>query len=388
MPGQKTYKFKGLTIKVLSYLGLVYAVIGWLNEVLFQWTSSPLLSHYSEYIAIGIFGIYRVAVEKNPYTKKRIAVLTAMVLGFWALLPYLFSLTEPALGYYSGKAIWGRSLHVPMTLTFFVSILLVLLFGRRAVCSWNCPCVGTRDTMGAAFRKKTIKSEKAWKFRHLKWMLTSFYFALFVVVLLPFPKAKLLVDLFFGVVGVIYFASFLFIPLTGNRNWCRWLCPYGQTFGVLNKAGFYKIKADKEKCISCGKCTKECDMGIPVQHLVETKGEVNVSDCVGCGRCITNCPKEVLSFSDVRNFFKRTPSSVEYGRLKDVGLQGKEFNVITSSTQKIETRKPSILEHFKDDLINSSLEANQSTCELLDLNPEENMKQGEKEHVESQIFSQ
>ena len=72
---KKTYIFKGSTIKVLSYLGLVYAVIGWLNEVLFQRISSPLLSHYSEYIAVGIFGIYRVAVKKNPYTKKRFSLL-------------------------------------------------------------------------------------------------------------------------------------------------------------------------------------------------------------------------------------------------------------------------------------------------------------------------
>jgi polyferredoxin len=372
MPGQKTYKFDGFTIKVLSYLGLVYAVIGWLNEVLFQWTSSPLLSHYSEYFAIGIFGTYRVVVEKNPYTKKRIAVLTAMVLGFWALLPYLFALTEPAIGYFNGQATWGRDLHVPMTLTFFLSLLLVLLFGRRAVCSWNCPCVGTRDTMGAAFRKETIKSEMAWKFRHLKWVLTSFYFALFVVVLLPFPKAKLFVDVFFGVVGVIYFASFLFIPLTGNRNWCRWLCPYGQTFGVFNKIGFYKIKADQEKCIACGKCNKECDMGIPVQHLVETKGEVNVPDCVGCGRCITNCPKEVLSFSDVRNLFKKTPSSVEDGQSKEEDLRGKEFKIITSITPKIEERKPSVIEPGKDAKGNVPFEATQSTCELSDLHSEEN----------------
>lgn len=344
MPGQKKYKFHGLTIKILSYLGLVYAVIGWLNEVLFQWTSSVLLSHYSEYIAIGIFGTYRVVVEKNPYTKKRIAVLTGMVLGFWALLPYIFALTEPALGYFHGKATWGRGLHVPMTLTFFLSLLLVFLFGRRAVCSWNCPCVGTRDTMGAAFRKKTIKTDAAWKFRHFKWALTSFYFVLFVIVLLPFPKAKLFTDAFFGVVGVIYFTSFLFIPLTGNRNWCRWLCPYGQTYGVLNKAGFYKIKADKEKCISCGKCTKECDMGIPVQHLVETKGEVNVPDCVGCGRCITNCPKEVLSFSDVRNLFKRTPSAVESGQPKVVNLRGKEINVKATRSHKNEGSNPSVIE--------------------------------------------
>jgi glutamate synthase (NADPH/NADH) small chain len=300
---------KTTIIKALSYMGLLYAVAGWLNEVLFHWTNSVLLSHYSEYIAIVIFGVYRVAVEKNPYTKKRLAVLTAMVLGFWALLPYLLALREPALGYFGDKATWGQSLHLPMTLTFFLSLVLVLLFGRRAVCSWNCPCVGTRDTMGAAFRKETIKTETAWKFRHLKWALTIFYFALFIIVLLPFSKAKPAIDAFFGVIGVIYFTSFLFIPLTGNRNWCRWLCPYGQTFGVLNKVGFYKIKAEREKCIACGKCTKECDMGIPVQQLVETKGEVNVPDCVGCGRCVTNCPKGVLEFCDVRGLFKKTVPS-------------------------------------------------------------------------------
>lgn len=91
------------------------------------------------------------------------------------------------------------------------------------------------------------------------------------------------------------------------------LCPYGQTFGVLNKIGFYKIKADREKCISCGKCTKECDMGIPVQHFGETKGEMNVPDCVGCGRCVTNCPKGVLRFSDVRDLFRKIQPSECHG---------------------------------------------------------------------------
>lgn len=120
---------------------------------------------------------------------------------------------------------------------------------------------------------------------------------------------KAMIDAFFGFVGVVYFASFLVIPITGNRNWCRWICPYGQTFGILNRVGFYRIKADQEKCISCGKCTKECDMGIPVQQLVETKGEVNVPDCVGCGRCVTNCPKGVLKFYDVRNVLDRFRTS-------------------------------------------------------------------------------
>ncbi|RJX30527.1 MAG: 4Fe-4S binding protein [Desulfarculus sp.] len=292
-------------VQVLSYLGLVYAVLGWLNEVWLHWADSVFLSHYSEYMAIGIFGVYRVAVEKNPYTRKRIAVLTAMVVGFWGLLPYVFSLAEPAWGYFSGRAIVGRSLHIPMTLTFLVSLALVFLFGRRAVCSWNCPCVGTRDTMGAAFRKQSIKSRTAWKLRHLKWVLTSVYFALFALVFVPLPIVRPIIEGFLGLVGLIYFGSFLFIPLTGNRNWCRWLCPYGGTFGLLNKAGFYKIKAEPDKCVACKKCEQECDMGIPVQQLVQSKGEVKVVDCVGCGRCVTNCPKGVLSFHDVRDIFKR-----------------------------------------------------------------------------------
>jgi polyferredoxin len=341
-------KKKTFIIRTLSYSGLIYAVSGWLNEVWLHWTDNILLSHYSEYIAIGIFGIYRVAIEKNKYTKKRIAVLTAMVLGFWGLLPYLFAFTEPALGYFRDTAIWGRGLHVPMTLTFFLSLLLVFFFGRRAVCSWNCPCVGARDTMGAAFRKKSIKSESAWKFRHLRWVLTGFYFVLFIIVFLPFQKTNSIIENFFGFVGVIYFASFLFIPITGNRNWCRWLCPYGGTFGILNKVGFYKIKADREKCISCGICNKECDMGIPVQCLVETKNEVNVPDCVGCGRCITNCPNEVLRFSDVRNLFKKTPFSVDDQKSCVVELRKKTRNANPPKDIKSESLESSVIEPLKE----------------------------------------
>lgn len=147
-------------VKTLSYIGLIYAVAGWLNEVFFDWTSSVLLSHYSQYIAIGIFGIYRVVVEKNHYTKKRIAVLTGMVLGFWALLPYFLAFREPALGYFGDKAIWGRDLHVPMTLTFFLSLSLVFLFGRRAVCSWNCPASVQEIQWGLSFDKRRLSLKR------------------------------------------------------------------------------------------------------------------------------------------------------------------------------------------------------------------------------------
>lgn len=49
------------------------------------------------------------------------------------------------------------------------------------------------------------------------------------------------------------------IPITGHRSFCRWGCPWSATWGILNLVGFYKIKADVDKCIDCGLCERECD---------------------------------------------------------------------------------------------------------------------------------
>ena len=144
-----------------------------------------------------------------------------------------------------------------------------------------------------------------------------------------------------------------------------------QHYRTVILVGFYKIKADKEKCISCGQCTKECDMGIPVQHLVETKGQVNLADCVGCGRCITNCPKKVLRFTDVRNLFKKSPSSVESDLTADVIHQSKEIKTLEPMAINKKYLEPSILELFKDARSNGYLIENQRSSTLSHSNSED-----------------
>ena len=107
-------------------------------------------------------------------------------------------------------------------------------------------------------------------------------------------------------------------------------------------------------------------MGIPVQILVETKGEVNVPDCVGCGRCITNCPKEVLRFSDVRNLFKKTPSSVENDLPADVDHSDKKSKILALPALKRKNQEPSMQELFKDAKSNGYPREYQKTSILLD----------------------
>ena len=63
-----------------------------------------------------------------------------------------------------------------------------------------------------------------------------------------------------------------------------------------------EIEADRERCIYCQLCEKECDMGVPIRKLIKKHGGIKVADCVGCGRCIQVCPKGALRFSDIRDY--------------------------------------------------------------------------------------
>jgi polyferredoxin len=156
------------------------------------------------------------------------------------------------------------------------------------------------------FRPNTIRGKWLWRLRHLKWIfLASLVVYLVLYFALPHSITMLIYARDFMIVNMgIYFASLLVIPWTGNRNYCRYLCPWGSLYGLIGKVGFFKIVADKEECLECGSCEDVCDLGVPIQTLIQEKGEVNVADCVGCGRCVQACPSEALRLVDVRDAIK------------------------------------------------------------------------------------
>lgn len=51
---------------------------------------------------------------------------------------------------------------------------------------------------------------------------------------------------------------------------------------------------DKEKCVACGECEKNC----PLKAITIFKGcyaKVDVKKCVGCAKCLRVCPASVIS---------------------------------------------------------------------------------------------
>ena len=306
-------------VRTVSLLAFGLAFFGWLNERQLHLFHNPVwLNHYTEYLIVLGFGVWRIVAERNSYTRKRLIVLVSCVAVLWWLIPWTLPFTEP----YYGKLLVSPvfpSLHTPGTVTFFLTLIVVLLFGRRVICGWNCPCVGIRETVGFAFRKDTIKGNVAWKFRHSKWLFFVMYAiaSFLIIAAAPYGWKAAYLSVFYGIVGITYFGSFFLAPLVGNRFYCRYLCAYGATFGLLNRIGFFRIDYEADTCTDCGLCTKVCDMGIPIVSLGKKRGYVNVADCMGCGRCVTECPTKSLAFHDVRNVIMPALTHSSF-------LQGKE----------------------------------------------------------------
>ena len=93
--------------------------------------------------------------------------------------------------------------------------------------------------------------------------------------------------------GLYYIVGiFLAFALKDNRAFCKYICPITVFLKPASYFSLLRIKCDKSKCVSCGKCKKACPMNVDVTD--NSRKRKNGTECILCLECKNICPKNAL----------------------------------------------------------------------------------------------
>jgi ferredoxin-type protein NapH len=302
-----------------------------------RWTFYGFL--YS--LAIFLGGLYMFKKYwHNKYQMVRTSVVMFVQVSFGFSIPillkvfeqpeYYFSYFWPLkFDYFQPSTIINQPL--PFIIYSFVGSLvlvpiLTLLYGKRWYCSWVCGCGGLANTFGEPWRHLTSKSSFAWKFEKIA-IHTTLILALLTTVLYALPafanldkhsgfqNTSQFVREYYGIFVLSILSGVLgtgLYPIGGTRVWCRNFCPMAALLGLIQKLGRFRIRVKKDMCISCGLCTKYCEMGIDVRQYAQSNTNFTRASCVGCGMCAEVCPRGVLRLENSTPLDPQEMNFVEY----------------------------------------------------------------------------
>lgn len=91
------------------------------------------------------------------------------------------------------------------------------------------------------------------------------------------------------------FCGFAFVALMGDRAFCKFACPYGAIFAILERFAPGRISKTGD-CTACGLCTAACNSDIQVHEELATYGQVVNSACLRDLDCLNACPDAAIGF--------------------------------------------------------------------------------------------
>ena len=192
----------------------------------------------------------------------------------------------------------------PPRLIAFGIFLLMVILANKFICSWGCQ-IGTLQDL--IFRLNRDRKDSKGLFGQIKipFIVSNSIRILFFLVLILvafFRSADIIraIDPFkifkpqvIGMAGGLFIGLILVLSLFVYRPWCHFFCPFGLVGWLGEKASFFKIKVDYDKCISCRACSKACPSTVMDAIL---KQDRVIPDCFSCGTCMELCPVNAISF--------------------------------------------------------------------------------------------
>ena len=173
---------------------------------------------------------------------------------------------------------------------YFVAKIFGPLFFGRGWCGYACWTAMVLDLLPYKVPRSPRK-----KLGFIRYLVFIFSF-IFVSSLFIFKVNNIENIMFWSFIigNVLYYTigialAFIF---KDNRAFCKYICPITVFLKPMSYFALLRIKCDKSKCISCGRCKKVCPMDVDVPN--NCRKRKNGTECILCTKCIDECPKKAL----------------------------------------------------------------------------------------------
>ncbi len=299
-------------------------------------------------IEMGTLVVYKIRETRHRENQIRLGLMIGCYAAFAVFYPSVYFAAAfpnapnpsqvPMLGWSMGIGSFPIAVGVfgAIALTYLITGVLSVLFGRRAICSTFC----TAPLMyqGTTFdRMKSFNRSSPFARRYLSSRLSRAYGWTTAVTLAALTTTSLVsylnslgwtridllgsdpsVFLYALSFSVLWYVMFIAVPYAGNYNcvtmgWCY----TGTIAQAFQKIGFFKLKVRRrELCWSCTTldCAKECPIGlVDMPGHFRQKGEFRSSKCCGVGDCIERCPYDNIYIADIRSTVRRWLGRPEAG---------------------------------------------------------------------------
>lgn len=232
-------------------------------------------------ISLGVF----LMIKRNKYARRVVQLLVGLYMlvylglicnenmqieGFWY---YLFSgVFEAATIHYAAAKIFGP-----------------LIFGR-GWCGYACWTAMVLD-----FLPYKVPKEPRRKVGFIRYIVFTVSL-LFVAALFLFNVGGLEKIMFWSFLAgnILYYAAGIILAFAfkDNRAFCKYICPITVFLKPMSYFSVFRIKCNKDKCVSCGKCEKICPMNVEITN--NSRRRINATECILCMECVKSCPKDAL----------------------------------------------------------------------------------------------
>ena len=250
--------------------------------------------------------IIGISALRSLKVKARQKLRKGLIIGVFLAFPIIIYYFSPDLAL-EGAA---QGILAGSAVVFALQFLSSLFLGR-AFCGWACP-VGGLQEIAANFCERPVRRKRVRWIKYVIWVPWLAFFVFLILRAGGIQQVRMalrtqagisVTDVHSLLIYLIVVAIFVLLSATiGRRAGCHtlcWMAPFmviGRKLRNLLAWPSLRLRAAKEDCAQCGKCTRSCTMSIEVMDLVQN-GRLETQDCILCGSCVDACPNTVIRFS-------------------------------------------------------------------------------------------